>query len=298
MRNCLLHKPVMVDEAVGFLCLKKGYKVLDATIGPGGHAGFILKKIQPNGVLIGIDRDKDALEIARKRLNKSDKICKLAHANFKDLDKVLKDRGIEKIDAALFDIGISSYQIGDANRGFSFERNGPLDMRMDQSSPLRAYDIVNKYKRIDLEEMIRDFGEERYFRRITGFILEKRKTKSIGSTEELAELIEKAVGKWYKFQKLHPATRTFQALRIAVNGDLDNIKIALGKVLDFLNSNARICVISFHSLEDRIVKIRFKEFEAEGRGRVVTNTPLTATADEIRENPRSRSAKLRVFEKY
>jgi 16S rRNA (cytosine1402-N4)-methyltransferase len=287
----------MVDEVAGALRLEKGYTVLDATVGSGGHAGFILDKIGPDGILIGIDRDKDALETAKKRLSKFGKAYRPARTNFKDLDKVLRKDGIEKIDAALFDIGISTCQFEDGTRGFSFEREGPLDMRMDQSSPLSAYDIVNKYKAEDLEEVIRDFGEERYFRRITGFILERRKTRPINSTRELAGIIEEAVGRWYRHQKIHPATRTFQALRIEANGELDNISVALGKALDFLNSGKRVCVISFHSLEDRIVKKRFKEFQREGRGRIVTKKPARPTDDEIRENPRSRSAKLRVFEK-
>ena len=296
MENQPHHKPVMADEVLGFLRLEKGYKVLDGTVGGGAHAGFILEKIQPDGFLIGIDRDEKSLEIAERKLRKFDKIYKLTHANFKNLDKVLLDSGIEKIDAVLFDLGISSYQLEDAGRGFSFEREGFLDMRMDTSGGLRAYDIVNKYSRKELEEIIRDLGQERYFRRVVGFILEKRKEAPIKSTREFSELLKKAIGRRYRSQRIHPATRTFQALRIAVNKELDNIDEALGKVLAFMRSGARICVIAFHSLEDRIIKVRFKEFAKRQEGRIITKKPVTPTEDEIRRNPRSRSAKLRVFE--
>lgn len=296
MDDSTLHKPVMVDEVIRFLGIKKGLKVLDATVGCGGHASFILQKIKPDGHLIGIDCDKSSLEIADIRLNRFKKICKLIHANFRDIDRVLLSSGIAKIDACLFDLGMSSYQIGDASRGFSFERDGFLDMRMDQSNPLRAYDIVNKYRKEDLERIIHDFGQERYYKRIVGFILERRRKSPISSTRELSELIEKAVGKRYKFQRIHPATRTFQALRIAINEELESLNQALDKVSDFLSSRGRVGVISFHSLEDRIVKMRFKEFEKDQRGHIITKKPLTPTSDEKDENPRSRSAKLRVFE--
>lgn len=296
MESQNLHKPVMVDEVIEFLRFKNGYKVLDATAGCGGHSNFILEKIQPDGLLIGLDRDQASLKIAEKNL-KLFKNFKLIHANFRDVDKVLNDLGIDKVDAALFDVGLSSYQLGDPDRGFSFERDGFLDMRMDATNPLRAWDIVNKCRKDDLEEIIRDFGQERFFRRITGFILERREKGPINSTRELVELIERAVGRRYRSQRIHPATRTFQALRIAVNEELDSLNEALEKILNFLKSEARLCVISFHSLEDRIVKHKFREFKKLEKGRIITKKPVTANDKEIKENPRSRSAKLRVFEK-
>ncbi|NQU95743.1 MAG: 16S rRNA (cytosine(1402)-N(4))-methyltransferase RsmH [Candidatus Omnitrophica bacterium] len=296
MENKSPHKPVMASEAIGLLQLKNGYKVLDATTGCGGHASFILDKIRPDGVLIGVDRDQNTLKIAEERLSEFGGTVKLRHANFQDFDKVLLSLGIEKIDAALFDLGISSYQIGQPNRGFSFENDGFLDMRMDPEEKLRAYDIVNKYKGEDLEEIIRDYGQERYFRRITGFILEERKRGAINSTRELTELIRHAVGARYRSQRIHPATRTFQALRIAVNNELNCLDKAMVKIADFLGPGKRAAVISFHSLEDRIVKIRFREFEKSKKGKRVTKKPLTPTSEEIRENPRARSAKLRVYE--
>ncbi|MGB2705329.1 MAG: 16S rRNA (cytosine(1402)-N(4))-methyltransferase RsmH [Candidatus Omnitrophota bacterium] len=298
MKRASPHKPVMVNEVIEFLQLKNGYKVLDATVGCGGHAGFILQKILPGGLLIGIDRDKKSLEIARNYLRPHDKTYRLVQANFKDIDKTLGNLGIEKIDAALFDLGLSSYQIEDPSRGFSFKGDGYLDMRMDPSQNLSAYDIVNRGKREDLERIIRDFGEERYFRRLTDFILDRRKKAALTSTSELADLIKKAVGRRYASQRIHPATRTFQALRIAVNRELDNLDEVLGKVLGFLGPGARLSVISYHSLEDRIVKTRFKEFEKVGEGRILTKKPLTPGAEEIRENPRSRSAKLRAFSAF
>jgi len=291
------HKPVMIDEAIGFLQLKKGFRVLDATVGCGGHAGFMLQRILPGGLLIGIDKDEKSLEVTKKYLDTPQKALRLVHANFKDIDKVLKNLGVEKIDAALFDLGISSYQIGDPSRGFSFESDGHLDMRMDLSQNFSAYDIVNTAKREDLERIIRDFGQERYSRRIAAFIVERRKKAAITSTRELSDLIKKALGRRYASQRIHPATRTFQALRIAVNRELDNLEETLDKVLRFLAPGARLSVISFHSLEDRIVKIRFKEFKKADRGRILTKKPLRPDAEEMRENPRSRSAKLRVLEK-
>ena len=297
MEKFALHKPVLVNEVIEFLQLQKGAKVLDATLGLGGHAEEILKKIQPDGLLVGIDRDKNALKIAEERLAPFKNSTKIVYSNFRDLDKVLSQFAIGKIDAALFDVGLSSLQIEDEGRGFSFEREGPLDMRMDLSSPLSAYDIVNRLKKEEIENIIRDFGEERHYRKITRFIVEARKKRAINSTAQLTGIIKEAVGAKYRSQKIHPATRTFQALRIAVNGELENISEGLEKVLGFLNVGRRVCAISFHSLEDRIVKKRFKEFEKSGQGRVITKKPVTPSYREIAKNPRSRSAKLRVFEK-
>ncbi|OGW75437.1 MAG: 16S rRNA (cytosine(1402)-N(4))-methyltransferase [Omnitrophica bacterium RBG_13_46_9] len=296
MKNNVFHKPVMADEVIGFLRLKKGDKVLDATVGCGGHASLILEKIQPDGLLIAVDLDQKALDISQARLGNFSTICKCVHRNFSDIDEILPGLGVDRIDGALFDLGISSYQIEDSGRGFSFERNGFLDMRMDLAANTCAYDIVNRYSKHDLEAIIRDFGQERYYRKITGFILERRRKSPITSSQELSWVIGRAVGGRYKKQRIHPATRTFQAIRIAVNDELENIDRALVNVVGFLKPKARLCVISFHSLEDRIVKIRFKEFEKSGKGRIITKKPMAPAACEIRENPRARSAKLRVFE--
>ncbi|MFH1593853.1 MAG: 16S rRNA (cytosine(1402)-N(4))-methyltransferase RsmH [Candidatus Omnitrophota bacterium] len=296
MEDKILHKPVLVDEVIRSLRLKRRCKVLDATVGCGGHASFILDIIRPDGLLIGIDRDASSLKIAKERTKKFSSICKMVHANFCDLDSVLLSLGVDKIDAALFDFGVSSFQIDDPGRGFSFQHDGFLDMRMDLSGSLRAYDIVNRYRKEELENVIYDFGGERYSRKIARFILERRRNKPIESTKDLSELIKKAVGARYRGQKIHPATRTFQALRIAVNSELKNIDSALQKIVKLMQRGGRISAISFHSLEDRIAKVRFKEFEKCGLGRILTKKPISASDSEIMENPRSRSAKLRVFE--
>lgn len=292
-----LHKPVMASEVTEFLNLEKGYTVLDATVGCGGHAELVLENIGPEGLFIGIDRDQKSLDIARERLKAYGSIAKLVKANFSDVDTVLKSLNVERINGAIFDLGISSYQLGDASRGFSFEREGLLDMRMDLSQGKRAYDVVNRYNRNDLERVIKELGEERYYRRITNAILERRRRAPITKTSELSELIRAAAGKKYASRRIHPATRTFQAIRIEVNNELSCIREALERIAGFLSAKARLCVISFHSLEDRIVKFKFRDFKAVGIGKILTRKPLRPGDEEIRSNPRSRSAKLRVFEK-
>jgi len=297
MENSVFHNPVMPGEVIDFLHPEAKYKIVDATVGCGGHARLILEKILPHGLLVGIDADQTSLEVAHIALKQYEKNVVLVCANFRDIGKVLDNAGLDRIDGALFDLGVSSYQIANESRGFSFMREGLLDMRMDLAGGLRAYDIVNKYRREDLEEIIRDFGQERYFRRIAGAIVEKRKRLPIRSTTELAAVIRGAVGRKYASQKIQPATRTFQAIRIAVNNELDNISQGITKAVDFLANGRRLCVISFHSLEDRIVKNKFKEFQKASMGRIVTKKPVRATKSEVDHNPRSRSAKLRVFEK-
>jgi 16S rRNA (cytosine1402-N4)-methyltransferase len=287
----------MVDEVIEFLRLQPGQTVLDATVGCGGHAAIILRKVMPGGKVIGVDRDRENLAQAETLLKKSGGTFSLIHENFKNIDSVLGKIGIPAVNGALFDLGISSTQLEDKERGFSFERDGFLDMRMDPSGGVRAYDIVNRFSRKEIEEIIRDFGEERYFRRIAAGITEERQRGPLRSTGELAMIIGRAVGRKYRGQKIHPATRTFQALRIATNGELDNLRTAMEKIRGVLMAGARACVISFHSLEDRIVKRAFRAFAKETSGTVITKKPLTATRQEIRENPRARSAKMRVFEK-
>ena len=297
MTDSGFHKPVLIHEVLAFLSLKKGQRVLDATLGGGGHASLIQKMIGPEGLLIGIDRDSDSLAFAERRLKAAGKNYKLAHANFSEMDRVLNGFGIDKVDAALFDLGISSFQLESANRGFSFEKDAPLDMRMDTSGGMLAHDIVNRVKENELKEIIKKYGEERYAGRIASFIAAARKKKPIESARELAAIIKRAVGGRYRFQKINPATRTFQALRITVNRELESLEEALSKITSYLNPKSRLAVISFHSLEDRIVKYKFRDFEKSGSGSIITKKPITADESEIRRNPRSRSAKLRVFEK-
>ena len=288
----------MADEAIEFLRPQKGNIILDATVGCAGHAEKILEKISPGGFLIGIDADQESLAIAGERLKRFKRESySLSHGNFRDTEKIFKKLDIKKIDGALFDLGISSFQLEKPDRGFSFGRDGSLDMRMDSSNPVRAYDLVNRCKREDLEEIIKTFGEERFSRRIAGAILEERKTRPIKTTRELADLITRSVGGRYRMQKIHPATRTFQALRIAVNDELKSLEEVITKIWDFLNPGARACFISFHSLEDRIVKRGFKELAKLERALILTKKPITPSEEEKAKNARARSAKMRVAEK-
>jgi len=289
------HKPVMAEEVIRFLQPCPGEIILDATIGFGGHSALILNHIKPDGILIGIDRDQEALKFTADRFKDSNNIVRLTHGNFKDIDKIILDLNVGEINAALFDLGISSYQLDKKGRGFSFADEASLDMRMDVSSGPSAYEIINRARKEDLERIIRDFGEERHFRRITRFIEDARRAKPIESAFELSTIIKRAVGRFYRTQKINPATRTFQGLRIAVNDELKNIEEALSKTVHLIRSGGSICVISFHSMEDRIVKNKFREFKSAGLGEIVTKKPVTPNDKEKRENPRSRSAKMRVF---
>lgn len=271
--------------------------MLDATLGGGGHALQILNRIMPNGRLIGIDADPAALERAAGELQAYTSSLSLAHENFRDLDRVIAASGEGKIDAALFDIGVSSFQLDEAARGFSMRLDAPLDMRMDPRTPLTAADIVNRYKEADLADVIWKFGEERYSRKIARFIVEERSRKRIETTGELSAIVRRAAGGRYRKQRIDPATRTFQALRIAVNDELGALEEALRKAVALLKTGARIAVISFHSLEDRIVKNYFRSCAKEGILKVVTKKPERPSEAEAARNPRSRSARLRVAEK-
>jgi len=297
MRDAELHKPVLVNEVIAHLRLKRGYTVLDATLGCAGHARLILDIIKPDGRLIGIDRDAKALREASDRLVQYKDIITLVQGNFCDIDLILDECGVRKLDAALFDLGISSFQLGDSTRGFSFEREGFLDMRMDQTKGLSAFDVVNKYSKSELERVIRELGEERHYRKIVRRIVDEREKCPIRRTTELSDLIKRTVGRYYRKERIHPATRTFQALRIEVNKELKNIDKVLENITSVLKPGGRIVVISFHSLEDRIVKHRFRDLGKKGEGRVITKKPIIAEDTEKKNNPRSRSAKLRVFEK-
>jgi len=288
----------MADEAMGFLKPGEGSVILDATVGCAGHAERILEKISPDGFLIGVDADAESLALAAERLKKfATSSYSLLHGNFRDIDALLRKLGIKKIDAALFDLGISSYQLEKAGRGFSFAREGLLDMRMDRSKSVRAYDLVNRCRREDLEGIIRKFGEERYSRKIAGAIIERRKARPVETTGELAEIVGRAAGRKYRSQKIHPATRTFQALRIAVNEELESLEEGLQKTWGFLACGGRIVAISFHSLEDRIVKRFLKGLANNKNARVLTKKPAVPSPEEKRRNPRSRSAKMRAAEK-
>ncbi len=290
-----IHAPVMCAEVTEYLKLEPGKIILDCTIGGGGHSEAILERISPSGRLIGIDQDEGALKIARERLRRYESLCTLVYDNFHNLDAVLGKIKITKVDGVLFDLGVSSFQFGDASRGFSIRLSGPLDMRMDRKGEsTTAYKLVNGLPQDDIVHILRTFGEERWAKRIASRIVREREKAPIATTTQLAEIIVKAVPYSSAYQRIHPATRTFQALRIAVNGELSNLEEGITKAIGYLSRQARICVISFHSLEDRIVKHLFREFSKKDLLNILTQKPIRPTLQEVSRNPRSRSAKLRV----
>ncbi|MDD5258699.1 MAG: 16S rRNA (cytosine(1402)-N(4))-methyltransferase RsmH [bacterium] len=305
------HQPVMLKEAIMLLDIKKGGIYVDATLGGGGHAQKVLEEIGSHGTLIGMDQDQAAIEHCRE-LFRNQKNIILEQANFRDLSRILDQRKIKEIDGILFDLGVSSYQLETAERGFSFSQDGPLDMRMDRSQGLTAADLVNSIGLKDLAQVIEDYGEERWAKKIARNIVSAREHCRIDSTSALADIVAGSIPRSKWPDNIHPATRTFQALRITVNNELSVLKPALSTAIRFLKNRGRIVVISFHSLEDRIVKNTLVDFS---RGcicppklpicvcghtaeiRILTKKPLQAQDEEIVSNPRSRSAKMRAGER-
>jgi 16S rRNA (cytosine1402-N4)-methyltransferase len=267
------------------------------TLGTGGHSLEILKRILPGGRLIAIDRDAESLEVASKRLSEFKENCEFVHGNFSDIDTLFKKLNIKKVDGIVFDLGISSFQLEDSKRGFSFQNEGPLDMRLDRDSYISAYDLVNNLTQQEISIMLRNFGQERWHNRIARLLVQERQREPISTTQQLSNIVIKAVPYRYRFYRIHPATRTFQAIRIAVNRELEALEGALVKAIEHLNKKGRICVISFHSLEDRIVKLSFRKAAAEGVVKIITPKPLTPELSEVTDNPSSRSAKFRVAER-
>jgi len=296
-----MHIPVLLKESTELLNLKQGDVILDATINGGGHSEEILKMIGEKGRLIGIDQDGEVLNKLKEKW-KDRKNVLLAKDNFRNLDKVLESLKIEKINGALFDIGISSSQIDESGRGFSFQKDEPLLMTMKaeiEPDDLTAKEIVNNWNEKDLADTIWKYGEERYSRRIAKNIVRRRETKAIETTLELVEAIRESVPSFYRnSRKINCATRTFQALRIAVNDELGALKDGTEKAWSFLQEGGRLAVISFHSLEDRIVKNYFRDVAAKGEGKILTKKPIIPSEEEVENNPRSRSAKLRAIEKH
>ncbi len=270
---------------------------VDGTLGLGGHAGLILERLGPDGKLVGFDKDAAALAEAGKALAVYGERVMLIHDDFKNLTHRFAGLGIGRADGVLLDLGVSSMQLDRAERGFSFRFDGPLDMRMDPSQELTAADIVNDWSREDLQQIIFEYGEERFGRRIAERIERERAGRRIETTGQLASIIASAVPGAYRHGRIHPATRTFQALRIAVNGEMESLRLFLDTALDALAEGGRLAIISFHSLEDRMVKTVFREWQKEEKGTALTKKPMIATDAEISANPRSRSAKLRVFER-
>jgi len=292
-----VHKPALVKEVIDSLNLRPGYKVLDATVGGGGHAIEILNKIIPGGLLIGLDQDPQAIAIADAALKDFKGSYRLINENFRNMDAVLSNEGIKSLDAVLLDIGVSSYQLDQDTRGFSIKEDAALDMRMDPRNRISAHDIVNRYSQKDLADILYNFGEERFSRRIAKYITETRSRKAIETTHELAAIVRKAIGFRKNRSRIDPATRTFQAIRIAVNDELGALEEGLRKAVALLGIGARICVISFHSLEDRIAKNIFKEYASLGVLKVITKKPVRPQEEEVISNPRARSGRLRVAER-
>ncbi|MFH0877282.1 MAG: 16S rRNA (cytosine(1402)-N(4))-methyltransferase RsmH [Candidatus Omnitrophota bacterium] len=291
------HKPVMLAEVLTYLKIKNGDVVMDCTVGLGGHAEALVKKIIPRGKLLAMDRDQEVLALAQDRLKEDRAHCCFVHGDFRNLDHVLSIHDVDGVDAFLFDLGVSSVQLDTASRGFSFRSEGPLDMRMDRESFISAYDLLNTLTEGEIASMLWRFGQERFSRRIAQRIVRSRSRQPISSTTQLAEIVLSAMPYKSRFQRIHPATRTFQALRIAVNRELEALDEGLKKAALFLNKGGRICVISFHSLEDKIVKDNFRQLCGTSRFRLIFKKVLRPCFEEMRENPRSRSAKMRVIER-
>ncbi len=272
--------------------------MVDGTLGAAGHARAILERLGARGRLIGFDKDPLALEQAGKVLARFGEKVMWIQDDFRNLAVELRQRQIHGVDGLLLDLGVSSMQLDHAGRGFSFKTEGPLDMRMNPAQPLTAREIVNTYPKNHLQEILWNYGEERFAKRIAERIVDTRSKRRIETTMELESIIYQAVPAFYRHGRLHPATRTFQALRIAVNDEVKALQELLDQAVTLLNSRGRMVVISFHSLEDREVKTAFKRFSKEEKGRILTKKPVTASQREIDENPRSRSAKLRAFERF
>lgn len=304
------HIPIMCNEVLQLLKPERGGVFVDGTLGGGGHAEAILEKLPEGSSYYGIDRDEAAIKAASKRLERFSNFHAL-HGNFFEMRELLKGAGITRVDGILLDLGVSSYQIDTPERGFSYQEDAPLDMRMDANSPLTAGEIVNSYSFEELCRILRDYGEERFADRIADAIIRCRTQKTIERTTELAEIVKMAIpGKARRLEKQHPARRTFQALRIEVNGELDGLTAALQNAHDTLAPGGVLAVISFHSLEDRIVKQSFRRFEdpcicdrkapictcgLKPTAKVLTRKPMIAGADELEDNPRAHSAKLRAI---
>lgn len=304
------HISVLLNECIEELNIKPDGIYVDGTMGGGGHSLEIAKRIG-TGRLICIDQDPNAHEAASKRLAEHKDKITFVRDNFGNIAHILDELGIEKIDGMLMDIGVSSHQLDEAERGFSYQQDAPLDMRMNPDRPFSAYNVVNEYSEDELDRVIFTYGEERWARRIAQFIVKEREAKPIETTGELVDIIKKAVPKGARKDGPHPAKRTFQAIRIEVNGELDVLQKAIDDVSERLNEGGRLCIITFHSLEDRIVKDAFRKQEnpcicppqfpvcvcgKKPLGRVVTRKPILPNKEELEMNPRSRSAKLRVLE--
>ena len=306
------HQPVLLQETIKNLKIKPEGIYVDGTIGGAGHAEEVCKRLSGSGRLIGIDQDADAIEAARSRLIQYKDRVTILRGNYCNLTEMLEQEGIQSVDGILLDLGVSSHQLDDAERGFTYREDVPLDMRMDRRQALSAREVVNDYDERELYRIIRDYGEERYAQNIARHICRSRQEQPIVTTGQLTEIIRASIPAKARAAGGHPAKRTFQAIRIEVNRELEVLQDSLEGMIDFLNDRGRICVITFHSLEDRIVKNIFRKAEnpctcppdfpvcvygKKPKGIVVTRKPVVPSEEEMKTNTRSKSSKLRVFER-
>ena len=305
------HISVLLNECLEGLNIKENGIYVDGTLGGAGHSSEILKKLSNEGRLIGIDQDTDALKAAKERLKNYSNVT-FVHSNFSSIENVLNNLNIDCVDGILMDLGVSSYQLDEGERGFSYMKDAPLDMRMNRDNDFSAYNVINEYSEEDLYRIIRDYGEEKFARRIASFIVENRQEKNIETTLELVEIIKSAIPAKARREGPHPAKRTFQAIRIEVNSELSILNKTIEDGVGKLNKGGRMAIITFHSLEDRIVKNKFrdlavscrcpKEFPVcvcgeKAKVKIISRKAIEPTKEEVEINPRSRSAKLRVIEK-
>ncbi|MEY8394161.1 16S rRNA (cytosine(1402)-N(4))-methyltransferase RsmH [Lachnospiraceae bacterium 45-P1] len=306
------HKSVLLRETVDSLNIRPDGIYVDGTLGGGGHACEVLKRLGPKGRLIGIDQDADAIKAAAERLEPMKERVIIVRDNYRNIQRVLEGLGISKVDGIYLDLGVSSYQLDTAKRGFTYRENAPLDMRMDQRNEKTAADIVNEYEEMELYRIIRDYGEDRFAKNIAKHIVRERKKSRIETTDQLVEIIKAAIPAKIRAEGGHPAKRTFQAIRIELNKELEVLNESIDTMIGLLNPGGRLSIITFHSLEDRIVKNRFRTNEnpcicppdfpvcvcgRKSMGKVITRKPILPDEAEIEENKRSKSSKLRVFER-
>lgn len=306
------HKSVLLNEVIEGLQIKPDGIYVDGTLGGAGHSSVIVSKLSAGGRLIGIDQDEDAICAASERLEPFKEKVTIIRSNYENMKSVLLENGIKKVDGILLDLGVSSYQLDTVERGFSYKYDTKLDMRMDNRQPLTAEVIVNTYSEMDLFRMIRDYGEDKFAKNIAKHIVKAREQGAIETTYQLNDIIKAAIPAKMRENGGHPSKRTFQAIRIECNRELDVLKDTLDDMIDLLNPNGRLCIITFHSLEDRIVKTHFKLSENpctcppsfpvctcgnQSKGKVITRKPILPTQEELEENSRSKSAKLRIFER-
>ena len=305
------HKSVLLNETIDGLNIKPDGIYVDGTLGGGGHASEVARRLSNKGSIIGIDQDAAAIEAASARLKDFGEKVTIVRSNYCDMKSKLHELGIDKVDGIVLDLGVSSYQLDTAERGFSYREDAPLDMRMDTRQKMTARDIVNDYTEADLYRVIRDYGEDKFAKNIAKHIVQARAVKPVETTAELSEIIRASIPMKFQKKSGHPAKRTFQAIRIELNRELDVLRDSLDDMIDLLNPGGRLCIITFHSLEDRIVKSAFRKNEnpctcppdfpvcvcgKKSKGSIITKKPILPSEEELEYNSRSKSAKLRIFE--